>query len=121
MIPRLSRDLRNELPGVKGFSERNLKRMIRFYREYPSLLEEVPQPVAQRQATPSSSNPESTSCWDRRAVPLRIHPQIDQDIRVLGRARERPPTLETVQDHHLRTHERPPVRATGRQIQQRIP
>lgn len=47
VIPRLSRDLRNELPEVKGYSERNLKRMIRFYREYPLLCPEVPQPVAQ--------------------------------------------------------------------------
>ncbi len=47
VIPRLSRDLRNELPGIKGFSERNLKRMIRFYREYPTLIASVPQPVAQ--------------------------------------------------------------------------
>jgi len=30
----LARDLRNELPEVKGFSERNLKYMVRFYREY---------------------------------------------------------------------------------------
>lgn len=35
VIPRLSRDLRNELPEVKGFSERNIGRMIAFYRAYP--------------------------------------------------------------------------------------
>ncbi len=46
VIPRLSRDLRNELPGIKGFSERNLDRMIRFYREYPTLMVEMPQAVA---------------------------------------------------------------------------
>ena len=47
VIPRLSRDLQNELPEIKGYSERNLKRMIRFYREYPLLRTKVPQPVAQ--------------------------------------------------------------------------
>ena len=47
VIPKLSRDLRNDLPEIKGFSERNLKRMIRLYREYPFLFPEVPQPVAQ--------------------------------------------------------------------------
>ena len=47
VIPRLSRDLRNELPEIKGYSERNLKRMIRFFREYPLLRTKVPQPVAQ--------------------------------------------------------------------------
>ncbi len=30
VIPRLARDLASELPHSKGFSERNLKRMIRF-------------------------------------------------------------------------------------------
>jgi predicted nuclease of restriction endonuclease-like (RecB) superfamily len=47
VIPRLSRDLHNELPEQKGFSERNIKRMLRFYREHPGEFEKVPQPVAQ--------------------------------------------------------------------------
>lgn len=47
VIPRLARDLKNELPDIKGFSERNLKRMTRFYREYPNLSHNVPQPAAQ--------------------------------------------------------------------------
>ncbi len=38
VVPRLSRDLRNELPGLKGFSEINLNRMLRFYNEYPCLF-----------------------------------------------------------------------------------
>ncbi len=46
VIPRLARDLHNELPEEKGFSERNIKRMLAFYRAYPH-LEKVPQPVAQ--------------------------------------------------------------------------
>ncbi|WP_054847537.1 DUF1016 N-terminal domain-containing protein [Methanoculleus chikugoensis] len=37
VIPRLSSALKNELPEVKGFSERNIKRMLAFYREYPEL------------------------------------------------------------------------------------
>ena len=47
VIPRLARDIRNELPELKGFSERNIKRMLRFYREYPDGLSKVPQAVAQ--------------------------------------------------------------------------
>ena len=31
VIPRLSRDIKNDLPGIKGFSERNIGRMIGFY------------------------------------------------------------------------------------------
>jgi predicted nuclease of restriction endonuclease-like (RecB) superfamily len=45
VIPRLSRDLRNELPELKGFSERNIGYMIRFAREYDvSVI--LQQPVA---------------------------------------------------------------------------
>lgn len=43
---RLAQNLRYELPEVKGFSERTIKRMLVFYREYRE-LEFVPQPVAQ--------------------------------------------------------------------------
>lgn len=45
VIPRLALDIRNELPEEKGFSERNIKRMLAFYREYPALAF-VPQTVA---------------------------------------------------------------------------
>lgn len=37
VIPRLAADLKNELPEQKGFSVRNIGRMIAFYREYPIL------------------------------------------------------------------------------------
>jgi predicted nuclease of restriction endonuclease-like (RecB) superfamily len=50
VIPRLSRDLRNELPEVKGFSERNIGRMIAFYRTYSSFRDFLPQPVAKSSA-----------------------------------------------------------------------
>jgi len=49
VIPRLASDLKNELPELKGFSERNIKRMLRFYREYPLMQQataKVPQPAA---------------------------------------------------------------------------
>ncbi len=47
IIPKLARDLHNELPEVKGFSERNLKRMLAFYRTYAALNAKVPQAAAQ--------------------------------------------------------------------------
>lgn len=34
VLPRLAKDLHNELPEVKGFSIRNLKLMTQFYKEY---------------------------------------------------------------------------------------
>jgi predicted nuclease of restriction endonuclease-like (RecB) superfamily len=52
VIPRLAADLHNDLPEEKGFSERNIKRMLAFYREYP-LLDFVPHTVA-----PSGTAPE---------------------------------------------------------------
>ena len=45
VIPRLSRDIRNELPELKGFSERNIGYMIRFAREYDTSVI-LQQPVA---------------------------------------------------------------------------
>jgi predicted nuclease of restriction endonuclease-like (RecB) superfamily len=47
VIPRLAVDLKNELPEEKGFSERNLKRMIQFWSAYPALFTIGPRPVAQ--------------------------------------------------------------------------
>lgn len=46
VIPRLSHELHNELPELKGFSERNIGRMIAFYRFYPQPGEFLPQPAA---------------------------------------------------------------------------
>ncbi len=46
VIPRLAADLKNEMSEEKGFSERNIKRMLRFYREYPHLLSKVPSSAA---------------------------------------------------------------------------
>lgn len=57
VIPRLARDLHNELPEEKGFSERNIKRMLAFYRLYPQAAldaELVPQPVAQAAPHPAA-------------------------------------------------------------------
>lgn len=46
VIPRLASELKNELPELKGFSERNIKLMLAFYREYPNSGEFVQQAVA---------------------------------------------------------------------------
>ncbi|MCX6583460.1 MAG: PDDEXK nuclease domain-containing protein [Candidatus Aminicenantes bacterium] len=45
VIPQLAKDIRNELPEQKGFSERNIGYMIRFAREY-SINPILQQPVA---------------------------------------------------------------------------
>jgi len=46
VIPRLAKDIHNELPEVKGFSERNIGRMVAFYRAYSDDKLILPQPVA---------------------------------------------------------------------------
>jgi predicted nuclease of restriction endonuclease-like (RecB) superfamily len=46
VIPRLANDLRNEVPDVKGFSERNIGLMIAFCRAYPQPQAILQQPVA---------------------------------------------------------------------------
>jgi predicted nuclease of restriction endonuclease-like (RecB) superfamily len=45
VIPRLAKDLRNELPEEKGFSERNIKLMVQFFHEYPMLF--IPDVIGQ--------------------------------------------------------------------------
>ena len=57
VIPRLSRELLNQLPEVKGFSERNIKSMLAFYRQYPDPSEFVQQAAAQLPGRPISPQP----------------------------------------------------------------
>ena len=57
VIPRLALELKNELPDLKGFSERNIDRMIAFFREYPDASAIVQPSVAQLHATPISPQP----------------------------------------------------------------
>jgi len=45
IIKQLSRDLKNDFPKEKGFSERNIMFMLRFYKEYQD-IEIVKQPVS---------------------------------------------------------------------------
>ena len=47
VLRRLATDLKNELSDQQGYSERNLKLMTQFYREYPGLFEIGQQAVAQ--------------------------------------------------------------------------
>lgn len=55
VVPRLATHLRNDLPELKGFSERNIDRMIAFYRAYPVPADFSPPAVAKlrRSAKPS--------------------------------------------------------------------
>lgn len=72
VIPRLASDLRNELPGEKGFSERNLRRMIQFYNEYTDFPLIWPQPVAKliEQVPPTEIRPRPVA----ELTPLSLEP-----------------------------------------------
>ena len=61
VIPRLAKALMNELPEVKGFSERNIKRMLAFHREYPNADESALQAVAQSRPTSKVPQPVALS------------------------------------------------------------
>ena len=66
VIPRLAVDLKNELPEQKGFSERNLKYMIRFAREYqpPPFVQ---RPIAQLQSPETevaATMPQPVAQWE---------------------------------------------------------
>ena len=50
VLRRLAADLKSDLPGVKVFSVRNLKRMAQFHRAYPDLFEIGPMALAQLSA-----------------------------------------------------------------------
>ncbi len=64
VIPRLANDLRNELPEVKGFSSRNLDRMLAFARAYPEPGEFSPQAVAKTLGGATSPQPVAKSTAD---------------------------------------------------------
>jgi len=57
IIPRLALKLKNELPDPKGFSERNIKLMLAFYREYLSQGELVQPAVSQLPVASNSPLP----------------------------------------------------------------
>lgn len=46
IITKLSRDIINDLPEIKGFSERNIKFMSQFFKKYNSESEIRKQPVS---------------------------------------------------------------------------
>jgi predicted nuclease of restriction endonuclease-like (RecB) superfamily len=83
VIPRLARDLHNALPEEKGFSERNIKRMLAFYREYP-LVDFVPQAVAQSAAGPAV--PQTAALFEAQllqAIPWGHHAELMAKVKDL--------------------------------------
>jgi predicted nuclease of restriction endonuclease-like (RecB) superfamily len=71
IIPRLAVDLKNELAEVKGFSERNILRMLTFYKEYPS-LSILPLPMAKLENTQDSISPTAMAKLENSEIQLII-------------------------------------------------
>jgi predicted nuclease of restriction endonuclease-like (RecB) superfamily len=67
VIPRLARELHNELPDLKGFSERNIKLMVQLASEYPRAFptsDSIGQPpVAQLPSDPEGQLPVAQVPW----------------------------------------------------------
>ena len=83
VIPRLARDLHNELPEEKGFSERNIKRMLAFHREYPQ-LGLVPQAVAPSGTAPAV--PQAVALFEPQllqAIPWGHHAELMAKVKDL--------------------------------------
>ena len=60
VIPRLARELHNELPDLKGFSERNIKLMVQLASEYPDAFPErdaIGQPPVAQSSDPKGQLP----------------------------------------------------------------
>jgi hypothetical protein len=68
VIPRLASELKNELTELKGFSERNIGRMISFYRASRYAGEILPQPAAQL-PRPAMSNRTQTRSREVEVLP----------------------------------------------------
>lgn len=80
VIPRLAADLRNELPEEKGFSERNIGRMIAFYREYSDSSVILPQPVAKSPGAPGVDEilPQSVAKMAKTVEPVNLQQLVAQ-------------------------------------------
>jgi hypothetical protein len=72
VIPRLAVDLKNELPEEKGFSPANLKRMVRFWSEYPEFSKISARAV--RQIAAEASHARSLDGQEISAPPVRQLP-----------------------------------------------
>ena len=83
VIPRLASELRSELAEIKGFSERNIGRMIAYYREYPNPAEFLPQ-VAAKLSAPDNL-PQAAAKMDvpekcRKLGICPLHPLVDSVV-----------------------------------------
>ena len=108
VIPRLAADIKNDLPEIKGFSERNIKRMIRFYRDYPLLGSFISNESAESSSKksilppPVAKLPESSPNKSIRPTPLAQLPDVPQDQPILPTVLAKLGTVDEIQTQVLR-------------------
>lgn len=68
VLPRLAKDLHNELPEVKGFSVRNLKLMTQFYKEYQDVMQIGQRAVAQLPKDGKGQLPVAQIPWSHNVI-----------------------------------------------------
>ena len=68
VLPRLAKDLHNELPEVKGFSVTNLKLTVQFYKEYRSVMGIGQQAVGQLQTPPKGQPLVAQIPWGHNVI-----------------------------------------------------
>lgn len=88
VIPRLARDLHNELPEEKGFSERNIKLMVQFHRTYPALFDgaEIGQQVVAQSAGEKGQQPVAHIPWGHNVASLPSIEAIEAELAQIGGA-----------------------------------
>jgi predicted nuclease of restriction endonuclease-like (RecB) superfamily len=88
VIPRLARALKKESPKLKGFSERNIGRMIAFYRQYSRPTEFLPLAVAklrsQQGLQSATTSSDHASLW---SIPWAHHLILMDRVKELGARR----------------------------------
>lgn len=73
VIPKLAAELKNELPEQKGFSVRNLQRMVQFQKEYPDFFGKT------TQAVPPLGKAKNKNVEDGNSIAARPVPQFEVD------------------------------------------
>lgn len=67
VIPRLAKDLKNQLSEIKGFSVRNISRMVTFYFEYKEITF-LPLPVAKMYSVEYQVNDLFSVTWTHHII-----------------------------------------------------
>ncbi len=103
VIPRLARDLHNELPEIKGFSERNIDLMVQFAGEYPDLFP-ISQPLVAKLEHPTNMLPvlpPSSITSDAPTLPNAIsQPLVAKLPNSVDSALISPPSLASIASSH---------------------